>query len=370
MNQGFTYKRGKVFGVIATLAVVTALTLSSCGKHSSVPGTAGTARSGNEEAAAAVTESSTGKAGARQVLTQVLTVAGIRPLGDNGDIEVFFNENAEFFTVTDASLTKAVKQALNDGKPMKVSFDPWRGELVSVASATAEEVEGVKARGTAPASGSPMKIDFTKMSDDVINEPLGMGVLNITDPGLNNVIPDFTTAQLMFDYITKQCCALPGPYAIDHCISFQYCQDGCYARAHKMCWIINNKYKYGTKKIFSFANAGSDKLCVQAQKWGGCCIRWWYHVAPLVTVQTKTGPKAYVFDPAMFQQPVLLATWLHAQENPACAGSWTPHVTMINVQPTSSYAPSGSSGMTFSTDPMYTSTNSTLTSYSPLISCP
>ena len=275
MNREYTNKGGRVFGVIAALAAVAALTFNSCGKRSSVPGAGVTSRSGNVETVAQSTEPSAGKAGARQVLTQVLTVAGIRPMGETGNIEVFFNENAEFFTVTDAALTKVVQQALNDGKPVKVSFDPWKGELVSATAATAEEVKGVKARATAPISGSPMKIDFTKISDDAINQPLSMGILNTTDPGLNNVIPDFTTAQLMFDYITKQCCALPGPYAIDHCISFQYCQDGCYARAHKMCWIINNKYKYGTKKIFSFANAGSDKLCVQAQKWGGCCIRWW-----------------------------------------------------------------------------------------------
>jgi hypothetical protein len=99
------------------------------------------------------------------------------------------------------------------------------------------------------------------MTNAQLDEPSGMGVMNTTDPGLNNVIPDFATAQLMFDYICRQCCALPGPYAVDYCIPFQYCRDGCYARAHKMCWIINNRYKYGTKKIFSFANAGTDKLC-------------------------------------------------------------------------------------------------------------
>ena len=23
----------------------------------------------------------------------------------------------------------------------------------------------------------------------------------------------------------------------------------------------------------------------QADKWGGCCVTWWYHVAPLVRVR-------------------------------------------------------------------------------------
>ncbi len=197
-----------------------------------------------------------------------------------------------------------------------------------------------------------------------------MSVLNTSTPGLTNVIPDFATAQLMFDYIVKQCCALPSPYGIDHCISFQYCQDGCYARAHKMCWIINNRYHYATHKIFSFANSGSDRLSVKCLKWRGCCVTWWYHVAPLVNVKTPTGVKAYVFDAAMFDQPVLLATWLHAQENPSCVtGTSVARVSMINIQPTASYSPAGYSGLTFNTDPTYSSTNSTLISYAPLHTC-
>jgi hypothetical protein len=134
---------------------------------------------------------------------------------------------------------------------------------------------------------------------------------------------------------------------------------------------MNTKYNYATHKVFSFANAGVDELCVQGLKWGGCCVNWWYHVAPLVNIKTPAGTKAYVMDPAMFDQPVLLATWLHAQENPACVPSGdNPHVTMINIQPTSSYEPTSSSGLTFNTDPTFSATDGTLSSYSPLITCP
>lgn len=303
-----------------------------------------------------------------QTLTATVTVAGIRPIEGSTAVEVMFNENAEFFTATDAALVAQVKDALATGKALTITFDPWQGVLVSAVPGGASTTGNARVTIGNPASAR--NIDLSTMSDESLNDPDAMGIINTTETGLTNLIPDFATAQLMFDYISHQCCALPGPYAVDHCITFQYCPDGCYARAHKMCWIINNRYKYGTKKVFSFANAGSDKLCVQAQKWGGCCIRWWYHVAPLVTVQTPTGPKAYVFDPAMFDQPVLLATWLHAQENPACAAGYTPNVTMINVQPTTAYTPASSSGYTFSTDPTYSSTNSTLTSYRYLTTCP
>jgi hypothetical protein len=377
MTSKFTFGRfRKLSGLIALLAVAASIGFGSCNKQNAADTSKSAAvskRTATGDATTVGVENS-GKGGTTQVLTSVVTVAAIRPIEGSTAIEAIFNENTEFFTVTDPVLVDIVKTALNTGKPLQIGFNPWEGTLVSAKDPSAQDITNVKSRQIVSGTGHVIDIDFTKMKDDAINEPSAMGILNTTDPGLNNVIPDFATAQLMFDYITRQCCALPGPYGIDHCITFQYCQDGCYARAHKMCWILNNKYKYGTKKIFSFANSGSDKLCVQGQKWGGCCIRWWYHVAPLVTVQTTTGPKAYVFDPAMFNQPVLLATWLHAQENPTCAIGASPpvvaHVSMINVQPTSSYTPAGYSGLSFGTDPTYSSTNSVMTTYSSLITCP
>lgn len=330
----------------------------------------GSTRTCNKENESSVTSTVPGKGVVTRTLSGIVTVAGIRPIEGSSTIEVFFNENTEFFNVSDVAAIATIKDAFSANKPIRITFDPWQGVVLKAAYPSLQDAATVSSRKTISSPGTAQNIDLSRISDEVLNNPSEMGVLNSTDPGLNNLIPDFATAQLMFDYICNQCCYLPGPYAIDYCIPFQYCIDGCYARAHKMCWIINNRYRYGTKKIFSFANSGSDKLCVQGQKWGGCCIRWWYHVAPLVTIKTPTGPKAYVFDPAMFNQPVLLSTWLHAQENPACAASFNPHVTMINVQPNSSYWPSGSSGMVFGTDPTYSLTNAKLDEYRYYTTCP
>jgi hypothetical protein len=299
-----------------------------------------------------------------------MTVANITT-GSDGLVEVTFNENTEFFRVADDATLNALKTAFSNGRPVDVSFDPWQGQVVKASEPSAQSTAAISARQLTNGSETAMRVNLATANNETFDNPSEIGITNMTEPGLTGVIPDFATAQLMFDYISHQCCRLPGPYDIDYCIPFQYCIDGCYARAHKMCFILNKRYHYATKKIFSFANAGTDKLCVQGQKWGGCCINWWYHVAPLVTVNTPTGPKAYVFDPAMFDQPVLMSVWLHAQENPSCvpAGK-VPHVTMINIRPTASYTPSGSSGMVFSTDPAFTATNSTLNSYRYLTTCP
>lgn len=300
-----------------------------------------------------------------KTLTQTVTVAKIRKSGDGSVTKVMFNQLAELFTVNDATLIAGLQAALESHSAVTITFDPWQGKVISMGAGKQTVVVKSEAKGTA------LKINLTKMSDDQVNDLPAAAMINTTFDSLTSVIPDIATAQMMFDFITYQACALPGPYGIDQCISFQYCEDGCYARAHKMCWIINNKYHYATHKIFSFANAGSDQLCVQAQKWGGCCVNWWYHVAPIVNIKTPSGTKAYVFDPAMFDQPVLLSAWLHAQENPACVPTGdVPNVSMINIQPTSSYWPADATGYSFGTDPLYTSTNSTMVSYSTLITCP
>jgi hypothetical protein len=272
-----------------------------------------------------------------------------------------FCENPQPLKVNDAAVLTILKDAQQLHQKVKVTFYPWtaelsKAELVSGTLQTAVKTDGI--------SISLNDIDPAGLDD--VNK---LGVINMTSPatGLTNVVPDFATAQLMFTYISKQCCALPGPYGVDYCIPFQYAYDGCYARAHKMCWVINNKYHYGTHKIFSFANAGSDVLSVQGQKWGGCCINWWYHVAPLLNVNTPYGVKAYVFDPAMFDQPVLLSVWLHAQANPVCGAG--AHVSMINIQPTTSFWPSDYTGYAFDTDPTYYYTNYYLNYYSTMTTC-
>jgi hypothetical protein len=275
-----------------------------------------------------------------------------------------FSQLAEIFTVYDANVIASLNSAFAASKTIRITFDPWRATVLSVAPAATD----ISATMHRQAGNTGTAYSMATTPTATLDDASAMGILNTTSAGLTNVIPDMATAQMMFDYLEHQCCAVPGPYTIDYCISFQYCEDGCYARAHKMCYVINNKYHYATHKIFSFANAGSDQLSVKGEKWGGCCVNWWYHVAPLVNIKTPTGTKAYVFDPAMFDQPVLLSAWLHAQENPACSGS--AHVSMINIQPTTSYAPASYSGYLFNTDPLYTDTDATLVSYSPLTTCP
>jgi hypothetical protein len=131
--------------------------------------------------------------------------------------------------------------------------------------------------------------------------------------------------------------------------------------------IITEKYKFCCEKVFSYADLGQDHLAVKANKWGGCCVTWWYHVAPLVRVKFQIGPAAsitlaMVIDPGMFNEPVSLSTWLNAQQNAACHPH--AHVSRYSIQPGSAYTPE------YSTDPNYADTDQTLLDYANEVTCP
>ena len=302
-------------------------------------------------------------------IISVVTIARIATNATTNVTKVMFNQNEEIFTVNDATILTTLKSAFSNNQAVQITFDPYLAIVTQANIATADYQGYFASKPVVANTGKTIRID-AGATDESINHAVDMGVMNTTTSGLNGVIPDLATAQLMFDYISHQCCALPGPYAVEYCITFQYAEDGCYARASKMCEIINTNYHYATQKLFSFAFYGSDELCVQANKWGGCCINWWYHVAPLVTINTSEGPKAYIMDPAMFDQPVPVATWLHFQENPACdQGSYVPLVDVISIQPNSSYEPNGTP-FSFVTDPGDVNADATLVSYRHKISCP
>ncbi len=201
----------------------------------------------------------------------------------------------------------------------------------------------------------------------VLPEPSRIININRLDPSFNKaywqnwkpfvlctkIMPGYSTAEAIFSYCAAQGCYL-GPTQVQPCIPFEYVKNGCFARAHKMRQIITTKYGYCCEKVFSYGD-----LNVKADKWGGCCVSWWYHVAPLVRVKVNNVVYCYVIDPGMFDKPVLLSEWLAAQANKTCYSG--AGVTSYSIQPGSAYTPAG--GNTYSTDPGYVKTDQDLQIY-------
>ena len=306
--------------------------------------------------------------------TAILTVANIRR-PRRGVTEVRFNERQQIFRLPAASareIATRLDAARRSREPVKAVLNPRRAALQRAQPPSPrerEEFERTRAYLEEPAR--PVRVRVRDIDPTVFN---------IVDRHLKfpafllcrRIIPTYKKAKQIFDFCAKQSCHLPGPPTVPPCIPFQYVIDGCYARAHQMRKIITERYGFCCEKVFSFANQNNDDLAVRADKWGGCCVYWWYHVAPLVRVRFRFGRfslvLAMVIDPSMFDKPVLLSSWLMAQENTGCAPN--ANVSMYSIQPGSAYTPANFSGTAFSTDPSYTSTNATLIGYKNLTTCP
>lgn len=308
--------------------------------------------------------------------TAILTVATVRE-GREG-AEILFNERQQIYSLAASvrspeTVFGSLKERVKAKHPIKVTLDEKKKPVVvGIEEPEAHEIEEfLRNRILVEKPAKPVQIEASEIDPtafNIVDFKLKWPVFTLC----KKTIPSYTKAKEIFNYCAAQSCNLPGPYDISPCIPFQYVRDGCYARAHKMRHIITNKYGYCCEKVFSFANDNSDRLAVKADKWGGCCVTWWYHVAPLVRVKVKilsfSFELAMIIDPGMFDKPVLLSTWLQAQENKTCNPN--AHVSMYSIQPGSAYSPANYAGTAFATDPSYVSTDATLTAYKNLTTCP
>jgi hypothetical protein len=303
--------------------------------------------------------------------TGILTVAAIRRV--RGETEYLFNQKQAIFKLpaggkAGRESAKLLKEALRKKVPIRVHIDTQEGVIHRIGAPSERELdEFQKNHILLEKPDRSVRVDISSVDPTVFNLEEHQRRFRCFRH-CKRIIPNYKKAKKIFDFCAKQTCSLGGPFSVSPCIPFQYVIDGCYARAHKMRWIITTKYHYCCEKVFSFANQGSDTLAVQANKWGGCCVFWWYHVAPLVRVRLgRFAVLLLVIDPGMFDKPVLLSTWLAAQENKTCSPN--ADVSMYSIQPGSAYWPDNFAGTAFGTDPSYTQTDATLTAYRNLITC-
>lgn len=303
----------------------------------------------------------------------IFTIANIRPAKDGKSTQIFFNESERIFTFSNDEKRYApslLRESFTANMPVKITFNSKSAQLDNVLKLSSAEMEVFKLRLKDVILGEPNRtIDVSKIDSSVFNriDVLKWPVFRLC----TSIVPDYATAKKIFDTCAAQGCYLGTPTSFTPCIPFQYVPDGCFARAHKMRYIIEKKFRYCSQKVFSYGYVGNDELAVLANKWGGCCIGWWYHVAPLINVKMYFHGVpytiAYVIDPSMFNGPVLLSTWLAAQENKTC--NQFAHVSSYSIQPSSAYTPSYPPG-SYATDPNYTATNAKLIQYANGISCP
>ena len=117
-------------------------------------------------------------------------------------------------------------------------------------------------------------------------------------------------ADALFNQMSSQTCnplTVPAP-----CIPFLYPDDGCWARAHEMCRLMQLQGAR-PRKIWIDGN-----LQTPTKNNPNCVVYWGWHVAPTLCVRRwwPFSMRDMVIDPSLFTTPVTLATWKGAQGDP------------------------------------------------------
>ncbi len=152
-------------------------------------------------------------------------------------------------------------------------------------------------------------------------------------------------ANELFNLVNSRiCCPASGSAP---CIPFLFPDDGCWGRAHEMCRLMIAA-GVTPEKVWIYGN-----LRVVTQNNPSCQVRWGWHVAPILSVNSGSGPQIQVIDPSLFQSPVLQNTWVNIQGDPS------PTVVHSNA----SVFHRSIDGRVIYDDASYTQTNSVLNTY-------
>jgi len=164
------------------------------------------------------------------------------------------------------------------------------------------------------------------------------------EPGSPNNPLSTAEAQALFDELSK----------LDY-IPFDYPVDGCFARAHEMCRIMEER-GMATSKIWNYAD--TSVLSVPGTPFGD--ITWGYHVAPIVNVKGDDGiTRQMVFDPSLGKSPMTFGDWQKAQAGPGGQRLETTDSQPFYYKPSDVHDRAKMEGAIL-TDPTYKATNATL----------
>ncbi len=299
----------------------------------------------------------------------VLTVGLIRDSAQDNVREVLFHESPLVIRASkEMDSLSILEEALEKNEPVSVSFHAQTGELVKAQPLDETEKNAFKdSRSILPNANRTRKIDLATIDPTTFNI-VGKYLKSRSFDQCNKIVPNYSKAKEIFDFCATQSCGVSSTTLIKPCITFQYLKDGCYARAHKMRQIIDVQFKYCCEKVFCYANEPPDTLAVRAEKYGGCCVKWWWHVAPLVRVCVrKVFSVAMVIDPGIFDRPVLLSTWMTALVNKGCDPN--ANFSTYAIQSGEAYGPTNLAGTQYMIDPGYAMTDKALESFAGLETC-
>lgn len=173
--------------------------------------------------------------------------------------------------------------------------------------------EAHERKATLAITETPNEHDIIDARPLRVGEPNHLAVAALTGAAAVDALPVISAAraQQLFDLVQGKTCEASAPEP--PCIPFLYPDDGCWARAHQMCRLIEEA---GDKaaKIWNYATDG-DLLSAATENHPSCAVPWTFHVAPVVRVTNGSSPVIRVLDPSLFDAPVSVRKWTDAQGN-------------------------------------------------------
>jgi len=110
----------------------------------------------------------------------------------------------------------------------------------------------------------------------------------------------------------EQAAAIFAEFADDESLAPRFPADGCYARAHLMLRRLLDR-GLAPSKVWAFAASAADLLWMETPHHPDGRVQWGYHVAPTLLVRGPEGDtREMVFDPILFESPVLVEEWRSA----------------------------------------------------------
>jgi hypothetical protein len=218
-------------------------------------------------------------------------VMSISPRAENKRLAVAFHMAPSMFYLEEghprfADFIGDLVEGLRSGTPLLVTTDPTTHAIL--------DVRGV--RGGAPPQ---------RLFESVISEEESLDVFH--------KLADFLTNGISGDAAAAEFGKLAGQPQIP----FDYPDDCCYARAHEMCRIMRAD-GIQPRKVWNYGHNWPREmnLRVETKNHPDGYVRWLYHVAPIVAVQSDRGAAVdMVMDPALFNRPVPVNEWVTIQQD-------------------------------------------------------
>lgn len=258
---------------------------------------------------------------------------------EKNSLVIFNNTNSPYY-VTDKKNTDELKSAISKHEPVRIEYDANHNIVLAQKIVKSNQELFLDKHDTLVFK----KFLYTKELSLKKNDKNFKNEVIDALPELKKEIP-LDSVSVIFKALLELSCEKVNTCDKNNpCITFDYKEDGCYARAHWMRKLLDEKYGYTCEKIFVYGNLKANN----AGNCGSSCIKWSYHVAPYIQAISSDGKKqGLVLDPSLFDHAVSITEWISAQEKSCCSGCTEGKHDSYEIKPGYQYFPSGATDLDY-----------------------